>query len=125
MDKVVQEYKKLMTQGFVCTGKYFTVLCGCRYWSNDERMCWFGMNYRNWDAYTVYEKIGCPGERDVLLPKHYFYTKLILELSYKGRDILFWIWVLQHYLPIKELRLKIIYWLFIIVDEDGQGVAGI
>ena len=117
MDKVLQEYEDLVyAEDSVYPNSHY---CGIKsvYKRNNE-YCDFAFNVRiftKWKTYsTIYTySVGKYSPRVASLPKGYFYTELISELPYKGTDIVFWIWILKHYLEIKELRLKIIYWVMI------------
>ena len=123
MDKVLAEFKNL-SDPFIATAlgnHFYTDHCGYRrFFTLHDRMS-FVFDFRKWDKIKHYNYKyiqSIKGTTYSVLPKHYFYTELIPELPYRLNNILFWIWILKHYLDINELRLKIVYWIFI--TSDGQ-----
>ena len=134
MDKVNEEYKCLLMNIGNRDKEYnwrYNVCYGFMICSPTRGGRPFFFNFRKWvksknvDDYHHIANLTRirVGTTVIKLPPHYFHTQLIPELPYKGTDIVFWFWTLQQWLPIKELQLKIIYWVMII--EDGESGAGI
>ena len=114
MDKVNKEYNRLVEKPpFLFKGRNnWTVRYGLSlHYDNYSRM----LNFR-YDTGSI--KRGCSykhiykfgGFLVAELPKHYYHMVLVSELPYRANEIFFWIWALNHFLSIKELQLKIIYW---------------
>ena len=115
MENVIKEYNKLFCRSWGSfSGHYYNVHCGCYWRYHWDRRHY--INYRRWDCVNEWEGnyyinpfLEQINLEFVLLPKHYVYTQLVPELSYGEKDIVFWIWILKHFLDSNELRLMIIY----------------
>ena len=99
---------------FFLDNRYYNVNCGCYYNTNNVLYHRFMFNYRKWDFRMIQTDISSISKLCCWhVPPHYFYTQLIPELPYKANDIIFWQWILSHFLGVHELRLKIIYFVIL------------
>ena len=118
MDQVVKEYEGLIYSGspswcLINGSHHYTHHCGCLLMYKSPKTIAMIFNFRKWNLLGQqwrYINIS-NGKRQITatVPTHYFYTQLISELSYQSNDIIFWQWILRHFLEINELRLMIIY----------------
>ena len=116
MDRLNKEYKELIVRptiyGSSSSRPFYTVWCGGIVASTSKYRC--VINYRKWEVeqrriYKVIHNFKNEKTDYLPLPRHYYCTRLIPELPYKANDIIFWQWILRHFLEINELRLMIIY----------------